>query len=117
MDNVAYNAVLEFTNTITKQNIEIENAKNKAYNDGITASYARKAADEAMAKAQENSVNISKRNIEIEKAKAQAYSDGTRAVMARKLANQAMNDAQSSGLVMLEKLLKNLIMKHLILKK
>ena len=104
----AYNFVSNATAEISKRNTDIEIAKNKAYNDGITAAYARKAADEAMANAQKNTANISERNIEIEKAKAQAYSDGTRAVMARKLADEAMANAQSSGLVMLEKHAKEL---------
>lgn len=44
----AYNSVLEYTNSISKQNIDIENSKAKAYSDGMRASYARKVADEAL---------------------------------------------------------------------
>lgn len=59
----AYNSILENNNRINKLNIDIENAKAKAYSDGMKALYARKMADEALNTGMLNGVELSKKKI------------------------------------------------------
>lgn len=59
----AYNSILESNNKINKLNIDIENAKAKAYSDGMKALYARKMADEALNTGMLNGVELSKKKI------------------------------------------------------